>query len=272
MILPNLSESEILQELLNDYEVVKRKAKKLADSHLSKSQKRGYYIREDQYFSYDVQTPSNNKWKIVITYNQTNKIAWHFSACCISEGNMNTRDYYIVRGVRTEHPYFIKLTTHALKRWRERNNLSEIDDLKLEDMACTIFEHRETAISTRYIDTKFAAVLHAMDDVDDLDTLSYVVLTNRGIFYGKKSKDDNYIFKTYISSCMGVSEVNNFVFGKPTKWDKEGKLLYYMIFLHQYYNPWLYEKYQLEGMLYKNIGRDAKIVLDENSSVFLLKP
>lgn len=272
MILPNYTESEILQELLNDYKIVKRKAKKIADSHIAKSQKRGCFIRVDEHFAYDYSTQTNNKWKIVVTYNQTNKIPWSFSACCISEGKLKTRDYYIVRGVNTEHPYYIKLTTHALKRWKERNNLDKIGNLGLDDIACTIFDRRETAVCTRYIETKFASVLQAMDDVNDLDDLSYIILISRGVFYGKKTKEGNYLFKTYISSFMGISEVNNFVFGKSSKWEKEGKLLFYMIILHQYYNSWLYDKEQLEGMLYKKIGKDAKIELDEKSSVFILKP
>lgn len=36
MILPNYTEDEILRELIFDYKIVKRMAKKIADAHLNK--------------------------------------------------------------------------------------------------------------------------------------------------------------------------------------------------------------------------------------------
>ena len=50
----------------------------------------------------------------------------------------------------------------------------------------------------RYIDLKYSKILLEMDNTEELDDMSYLVLTNRGAYFAKKTKEENYIFKTYI--------------------------------------------------------------------------
>lgn len=270
MIIPTYTEDEILRELILDYKIVKRMTKKIAKKFLEQVQKKGSFIRETEEYSYTARTPSNNTWNVEIEYNQKNRIPWFFRACCIVEGEKNTKDYYIVRGLNTEKPYFVKVTTHALLRYRERNKLEGID-VTLADIACLTFEHREIAICLRYVDLKFQQLLEGFDDKDDLTDMSYLVLTNRGAYYALRTSEENYVFKTYISTSMAMTEWVNFTKGKNTKWNREGELLNYMIILHQYYNRSFYDKDVLEKDLYSVISKEEKLEKSANSAVFLLK-
>lgn len=271
MILPTYSEKEILSELIADFKSVKRIAKKKADYHLSQVRKKGSFIRETEGYVSTFKTTSNNTWTIVIDYNQKNKIPWVFRACCVVEGEKKSKDYYIVRGINTDETYFVKVTTHALLRYKERNNLDGIDGLKLAELACLTFEHRETAICTRYVDTKFNLLLTKFDDLDDLKDMSYLILTNRGEYYGQRTSEGNYVFKTYISSSMGIIEWLNYRKGKNTKWNKEGELMNHLLILHQYFNKSFYDKDILEKDLYSIFNKDEEYELKKDSPFILLK-
>lgn len=270
MILPTYSEKEILTELIADYSIVKRLAKKKADYHLLQVKKRGSFIRETEGYICDVKTSSNNNWKLLIDYNQKKKIPWVFRACCIVEGEKKTKDFYIVRGINTEKPYFVRVTTHALLRYKERNNLEGIEGLTLAELACLTFEHRETAISVRYVDTKFNALLTKFDDLDDLKDMSYLIITNRGEYYGQRTSEGNYVFKTYISTSMGLVEWLNYRKGKNTKWNKEGELMNHLLLLHQYFNKSLYNKDLLENHLYSYFDKDVEYEMSKDSPFILL--
>lgn len=196
---------------------------------------------------------------------------WAFRACCIVEGDKSTKDYYIVRGIKTEKPYYVKVTTHALLRYKERNKMEGIDGLTLGELACLTFEHRETAICVRYVDTKFNLLLMKFDDFDHLKDMSYLILTNRGEYYGLRTFEGNYIFKTYISTSMGILEWINYRKGKTTKWNKEGELLSHLLVLHQFYNKFLYDKDVLERDLYSVFNKDEEYEMKKDSPFIILK-
>ena len=271
MIIPTYTEEEILRELIFDYKIVKRMAKKIAVAHLDKVKKSGGFIRETDYDSYTITTVSKNVWNVEIEYDQTKKIPWLFRTCCKVEGDKKTKDYYIVRGLNTEKPYFVKVTSHALKRVKERNSFSNPESIKPELLACWVFEHREIAVCMRFVEMKYTKLLINMDDVDEIENMSYIVLTNRGTYYALKTPGGNYIFKTFISSYMGVKEVINYKNGKITKWHKEGELLYNMFLMHQYFNKHLYDKHSLDNWLYSVINKDDELELNKNSPLFLLR-
>ena len=271
MIISTYTEDEILRELIFDYKIVKQMAKKIATAHLNKIKKSGGFIRETDYDSYTITTVSKNVWNVEIEYNQTKKIPWLFRACCKVEGDKKTKDYYIVRGLNTNKPYYVKVTSHALKRVKDRNKFPNPESIKPELLACWVFEHRETALCMRFVNLKYATLINNMEDVDELENMSYLVLTNRGIYFALRTLGGNYIFKTYISSYMGVKEMINFQKKKNSKWEKEGELVDLMITLHQYYNKQLYDKEVLEHDLYSVLDKDVELEREENSPLILLR-
>lgn len=271
MILPTYTEDEILRELIFDYKIVKRMTKKIAITYLNKIKKRGGFIRETNYESYTITTVSKNVWNVEIEYNQTKKIPWLFRACCKVEGEKKTKDYYLVRGLNTDKPYYVKITSHALKRVKERNPFSRTDLLTLDVLACWAFEHREIGICMRNLDMKYLMMLDNMDDADEIDYNSYIVLVNRGVYYATKTPNGNFIFKTYVSTLMGLVEVIKKKINKTSKWNKEGELLSNMLLAHQYFNKSLYDKEVLDNMLYSVINKDDVLEVKKTSNFFLLK-
>lgn len=270
MILPTYTEEQILQELVADYAGVKRKAKKIADTYLDKAKKSGRYIRKTEYKLYTIETPNYNSWFIVIEFNQTYKNPWTFRSCCVVENEKTSKQYYILRGLSINEPYFILLTSHTLKRIRERA-FNTHKSITLEMLACWALEHREIVVGVKYVDLKYLPLLSKIDDSDKIDNLSYFILTNHGAYFSKKTPKGNYVFKTYITTMMGLKESLNVAINKLTKFDKEGKLFWLMFVLHQYYNKELYEKDSLDAILYEVIGKGKGIKLIEKSPAVILK-
>ncbi len=273
MIVPSYTEEQILSELIKDYSYIKNQAKKYAHKYLLDLQKRGVFLREDDYISYYRTTKQNNNWYFAITCNQSKKTSWYFRACCIVEGDNKTKDFYIVRGLNTPKPYFVKVTSHVVKRWKERNKLEERTGLTFspEFIASRVFEHRETAVCHRYMDVKLSLLIPKMNDADDLSDVSLIFLTNRGFYFGYRSPLGNYVFKTYITIQMGYKVLSDVYNKKNTKWKTDGQIIHYIQYLHQYYNKWLYDEDILERFLYKELGKD-EYELSDNNVMFLLKP
>lgn len=270
MIIKNSSEEHILGELIEDIQYVKRQAKKLAERGFLEIRKRGAFVKEDEAHIKHITSKNNNKWFIYVIINQTKRIPWYSGACCVVEGENRTKDYYLLRGLSTDKPYYVKLTTHALKRYAERNNFD--GEGILEVYAARTFEHRETAICERFIDTKYEKLLMNMDDTHEITDMSYYVLCNRGVYYANRTPKGNYTFKTYISVEMTSDEMIKSLKGTKSKWEREGEFLYYLIDIHQYYNKWLYDEESLEHFLYKDFGRDVEFEKNDNSAIYLLTP
>lgn len=269
MVLPTFTEEQILDELVNDYKSIKKLTKKIADSYLKDVQKKGHFIREDEYHDYHYKTDRNNNWYVSLIYNQKNKIPWRFCACCIVQGDKKSKDYFVVRGLNTEKPYYIQYTTHALKRIKERNKYPE--DMPLEIIATNIIIHRETIIAVPFVEIKYTKLYSCFDDLNELNDLSYFVLCDRGVFYAVKTPNDNFIFKTYVSTKMAFAELQNASKNKYSKYHKEGQLLYYVMHLHQYCNKWLYDKEVLENYLFKEIDKDDEYDLSQAKGLCILK-
>lgn len=269
MILPTYKEEQILKELIDDYANVKSVVKKKATVYLKDVKKRGKFIRTDEYEAFDIKTCLGNKWYAYITYNQTNKVPWFFFACCIVEGDKKSKDYYVVRGLNTDKPYFIMFTTHTLKRMRERIKLDY--DYSLEYLVTHAFVHRETAIASAFMDIKMQMLMGEMDDEKEMTNLSYFVLCNSGVFYAQKTPLNNFIFKTYVSHYMTSEEMKKLMDNKQSKYCREAEHMFYASNFHQYYNKWLYDKDILDGMLYRHIDKNAEYELKDTNMVIALK-
>lgn len=271
MILPTYTEDEILQELIEDFKSVKRKAKSIADSFYIKAKKSGRFIRETITEDHYITTNLNNKWYIVIEYNQRNRIPWVYRACCIAEGSKKSKDYYLLRGIKAEKPYYIKLTTHALKRTMERNNIQTDILNSLELYACWAFAPGETGIGVKYLGIEKMKLSLENDCSDEnISDLSYMIMVMNGIYFAKRSEKGNYLFKTFVSPEMGWNEMELVHNDIKTPFKKEGEHLEQLLILHQYYNKGLYPSDVLQGMLYKYIDYDDELEQDDNCPYVVL--
>ena len=109
------------------------------------------------------------------------------------------------------------------------------------------------------------------DDYEELKDMSYLIITNRGEYYGQRTSEGNYVFKTYISTSMGLLEWLKYRRGKNSKWNKEGELMDHLLILHQYFNKSLYDKDVLEMDLYSIINKDQEYQLKKDSPFILLR-
>ena len=73
MIIPTYSEDEILRELIFDYKIVKRMAKKIAIAYLNKNKKRGGFIQETEYDSYTITTISKTNGMLKLNMTRQRK-------------------------------------------------------------------------------------------------------------------------------------------------------------------------------------------------------
>lgn len=275
MILPSYSEQEILSELTEDYKYVKKKAKKMATDYMQNALKRGSYIRENEYDISTVKSKNGNNWRVMVTINPTNKIPWYFSACCFTEGDKRSKDFYMLRGTNKDKPYYIKITSHALKRFKERNSINGIyddeDGFELEDIPCLLIYHRETIMGARYFEKDFKGSILDIKSVDEYSDKSCIFLMNTGTFFGERSENGNYLFKTYISVDMTYNEFKNVAYGKDTRWENEAHMLFRMLYLHHFFNKERYSKGMLSHFLHTIIGNEP-IELRSDSPIFTLKP
>jgi len=275
MILPSYSEQEILSELTEDYKYVKKKAKKVAIDYMQNALKRGSYIRENEYDISTVKSKNGNNWRVLVTINPTNKIPWYFSACCFTEGDKRSKDFYILRGTNTDKPYYIKIASHALKRYKERNPIEgafdDKDGLELEDIPCLLIYHRETIIGARYFEKGFKGSLLDIKSADDYSDKSCVFLMRTGNFFGERSENGNYLFKTYTSVDMAFDEFKNVAEGKHTRWENEACVLGVMLYLHQSYNKEIYRDQRNSNYFFKIVG-NRPMEIKSDSPFFQLKP
>ena len=119
MILPTFGEEQILNELLTDYAEVKRDVRKSVKKRQRTAQKKGHTIRNGSVEVLTTRTKNGNNWVCCVYYERDRQATWNLSACCEAEGGRGRKDYYLLRGL-SDQPYFIKLTSHAVRRYKER--------------------------------------------------------------------------------------------------------------------------------------------------------
>ena len=119
MILPTLKEEQILNELLTDYAEVKHDVRKTVKKRQRAAQKRGHTIRNGSVEVLTTRTKNGNNWVCCVYYERDRTASWNLSACCEAEGEKGRKDYYLLRGL-SDQPYYIKLTSHAVRRYKEQ--------------------------------------------------------------------------------------------------------------------------------------------------------
>ena len=119
MILPNSTEDDILRELVDDYQSMERRAKKIAQKQIALMMRKGKK-NASELSSHYVRSKNGNKWHITLVCKPDDKQPWVHRKHCIVEMPGNLRDIYYLRGTRFGKPYFVRIHTHAISRMRER--------------------------------------------------------------------------------------------------------------------------------------------------------
>lgn len=242
MILNTFTENEVLNELIKDYKKdVKPYIRKNARKNLSELNRRTAFGESDEWLIIKFTTNLNNDWAAIIDFKKDGQALWTSSCCCIVEGKNRTKDYYILRGLK-DSPYFVKISSHAIKRAGERNNFGTDDP---DILSCMIFTPHETAIAINYIDEQqYLKLLNDMTDFDKAENLSRMFIIKNGFFFGFMTKEHNFLWKTYISPNMAMS--GNRKVGDEYDADKEGLAACAGMALHTAFNRFMYDKERLK--------------------------
>lgn len=203
MILNSYSEDKILEELLRDYHIIAKEAKKSAQKEVQRLMKLGRDgIDEDITILKDLKTTKlHNNWLLVVIINMSKKVKWFHQSVCYVESNYQSKDYYIVRGFSNDKPYFIKLSSHVLKRCRERlfrdKLKTDTKDLPAGFLATIVIRKGEVIPWMKITDPRLLKVALESDDRHEINTLFY---TSCGCFMGYETEKGNVEFKTFLNN------------------------------------------------------------------------
>lgn len=227
MIIPGMSEDKILEELVIDRKIIANEAKKIAKKHISCFLRQGRDgIDEDYEYDFNFYTNrNNNKWSCIILVNMVKKPYWrHFAACMVESDNAQ-RDYYLLRGLSNNNPYFVRVTSHAMKRFKERGieeTLNIETDTNGADYAGTIFQKGEVVTWLKVVDPKFWKIVSPFSCSSEFTTL---FRTLHGCYLGNITEKGNCEFKTFLgrkeelkkigeTEAMKMCKVAHIIFNK----------------------------------------------------------
>lgn len=199
MIIPTYTEDDILRELLDDYQSVERKAKKVALKELEKM-KKGGSVKEPKFISEYFRSKNGNKWHILIVCNPLKKSPWAHRQHCIVELENGRKDVYFLRGLRFGPPYFVKIYSHALRRMRERfcpkegHEVETNPDVMVDRIA---FHPREQGFYQRLTSPD---LVDFVEECEDRSEVAGIAVTRASVFVGYRSDKGNYVFKTFLGS------------------------------------------------------------------------
>lgn len=207
MILPTLSEGQINEELKSDYKWLKVELKKV-QQRLEKKLRKADLVKGERVYEIEVTSPANNRWYAQLNLNLQRNPQSHFHSHCIVESDHGTLDYYMLRGLTFGGEYFVKVTSHTIKRIKER--LPQLESLNPNRVCSKLFQHRECGSAMKLTDLRFLRIVEESPDTKDV---SLLVITMLGIFFAYHTPGNNVVFKTFISVDMLHRDIEREVYG-----------------------------------------------------------
>lgn len=273
MILPNSTESEILESLMQDHIALKPIIRKWAKKYIKECLKKGKNYQGDNIVN-TFRLATGNVWAAILRFGNYGNSNWCCMKYCIAEGNYRTKDYYFLRGLTDNKPYYVKMSTHTIKRFLERafhyseEEMQSDSGQKAIDIA-DAFELHEIAISVKEIPLDLLhEYCHTEGTENDFSKIR-VIANISGMFFATKSKEGNYNTKTFIS-MKEILNANN----KDNDYSEPSEQLLKILVLqkvHLYYNPTLWHERE-KKLIYKLLGEyDSDYSIGENG-ISLLKP
>lgn len=276
MILPSFKEDQVLKSLLDDQKGLKKEITKQVKKYQEYNRKRRHDI-DDNILYVPYLSPSHNQWHSIIRFTKNGKASWYSMKYCVVESEYGNKDYYFLRGLSDNQPYFVKLSSHVVKRFLERGLKkgwdSELDfQYTKEAFISSIFRLHEIGLSIKNIPYEFLQLYRAADTEEDFEH-SRVTYFNAGIFYGTKSQIGNYSFKTFV----GVHEISEKYFDNKISNefpDQAAKVLGLQR-IHYHFNKHLWTEEEI-GPIKKMLNAEDEIdedyLLMGENGITLLKP
>lgn len=206
MILPTSLEEQICKELQDDYSYMmkqqQKNRKKLLQYFRKIGKSSGCYER-----SFSIKSPNGNKWYALLVLDVRTKKIIQSHCHCVVESAFGTKDYYLWRGHTFGGQYFIRVTSHTIKRIKER--CPQINVFNSNEICANLFQPSESGTGLNLLEFKYLIGVDALPDEKDI---CFFVTTMLGIFIAYQSPGKNLIFKTFITSKMIHSEKEALVY------------------------------------------------------------
>lgn len=200
MIVPGMTNQEILMNLRNDFNKIKSDISKKKKRFISDMKRNGIL---SQKVSHSIHVFGKEKWSIWEYIDLKDPYKCYYDPICESESEKGTKDYYVLRG-RSGNYGLIKYTSHSISRMRERNpglfgNMKDAFEIlhnittpyELNPFGVANIKDLEEFIKTTYND----------------DEINGIVATSRGILLVKK--EDNIMkVKTFFDFKTAVQTRN----------------------------------------------------------------
>lgn len=241
MILQNFTEEKILQELLTDYKIIAKEAKKRAQKEVLRQLKLGHDgIDKNIPILRDCTTAKlNNNWLLTVVINMSKTPKWyHQCVCCVENNDHKSKDYYVIRGFSNDKPYYIKITSHVLKRCRERlfqeKLKTDLQDLPAGYIVPLIIRKGEIIPWMKITDPRLLKAALESKDRYEINTLFY---TSCGCFLGYETEKGNVEFNTFLNDNNNLKK------------QEENIALYMCKLAHVAFNKKFYSKKYIDDML-----------------------
>lgn len=254
MIISGLPEDRILEELIVDSKIIANEAKKIAKKAILRLQMSGRDgIDDDVDFTKSMTTTkNNNSWFVVVVINMAKNPKWYHQAVCYHESGYGTKDYYIVRGFSKNKPYYIKFSSHALKRVKERlfhERLGNYNQLQPEWIPALAIRKGEIISWMKITDPRLLKTVFESEDRHTINTLFY---TSYGCYLGYETEKGNVEFNTFLNNNQELKKA------------EENVALYMCKLAHVAYNKKLYSKEYIAKVM-----NDEEIIPDMIGEVLM---
>jgi len=200
MIIPGYTEDKILSELIADRKIVANKAQKIATKKIAQMMKSGLDGVDRLEFINSIITTEvlHNRWIITIVINLAERPKWYHEATCCVESEFGTRDYYLLRGNKEKKPYFIKISSHAMKRFGERKLANELNcdpEFDSGELSPLLINKGEIVSWMIVSNQKLLKQALACEDRSKFNILFFTLY---GCYMGYETPHKNYVFKTFL--------------------------------------------------------------------------
>ena len=201
MIVHTSSPTEIIQELDTDLKWIQTSAKKKAKKLKLKIIASGFTNKEfvDEY---TLTSPLNNRWFVTTNFRLNRATPLQIMASCAVESEYGTPDHLILRGLTYGGRYYVRITSHAISRMKQRDG--RFKHMCAGQIANRIFPHGEDGLGVYTRDEDIAKTCEELFEKKE-GRKNLFMTTSTGIFFGFQeilNGHGNLTIKTFVTPDM----------------------------------------------------------------------
>lgn len=273
MIVPSMNDEQIVQELIDEHKSMQKFAKKFAAKELKKLQKKSIPVTSEKYFLFTINgiSEKGNNFCLQVRIHKTGLANYTWSHMIIAESEYKNKDYYLLRGLSNSKPYYVKLSSHVIRRMHERlyKGKNEFDVSSI----LIFFEEKEIGVATKFLPIEFLNLFATPEDVIQLDDAQWIVMFLNGIFFAKRS-NGNFHCKTSIGMDETMATIERLKEGKDPHKEDEVTHILNLTCAIAFLNHEKYDKEYLMNRIdyLKSTGQKPGMPIEHENAFVYLRP